>query len=64
MGQQLVGQYAWRIDVDARIHVLVGLDNSVSMFRPKEHYLTGFPMQKRCLKPRRKTWPSLIAGEA
>ena len=23
-----------------------------------------FPMQKRCLKPRRKTWPSLIAGEA
>jgi hypothetical protein len=22
------------------------------------------PMQKRCLKPRRKTWPLLIAGEA
>ena len=27
-------------------------------------YLTAGPKQKRCSKPRRKTWPSLIAGEA
>ena len=43
-------------------HAMKELPQSVGKHNPFQLALR--PMQKRCWKPRRKTWPSLIAGEA
>ncbi len=64
-------QYAAMIDVPPERR-FVGFDawqKAIDYLRPGDvAMLTGYagfrPKQNMCLKPRRKTWPSLIAGEA